>query len=64
MRIAKRDFYAFVSNPVGNRHRTVAHVDQQRYMRMPLWYNRDKSEKPRSCKGFEGFWFAFSSFSK
>ena len=39
-------------------------VDQQARGAVPLRYNKNKSEKPRSEKGFRGFRLCFSSFSK
>ena len=58
------DINAFVANPLSNGNSTIPHVDQKRYMRMPLRYNYDKPEKPRRIKGFEVFSLVFSSFSK
>ena len=64
MGIVISDVDAFVSYTVGNCHRRVPHLNQERNMAVPLRYNYDKPEKPRRIKGFEVFSLVFSSFSK
>ena len=58
------DVHALMPHPVCDCQRREAHLDQQRYMGVPLRYNYDKPEKPRRIKGFEVFSLVFSSFSK
>ena len=52
MGVTVGDVDTFMSHAVGNCHGTEAHVDQQRYMAVPLRYNYDKPEKPRISRVF------------
>ena len=55
MCVPQRYLNAFMTEPVRNRHRRKAHVDQQGNMAVPLRYNYDKPEESRNIKGFQGF---------
>lgn len=41
-----------VAEMLGDHFRGYAHVYQQRSIRVPVQYNKDKSENPRKIKGF------------
>ena len=64
MGVTVGDVDAFMSHAVGNCHGTEAHVDQQRYMTVPLRYNNDKRKKPLFSRGLSVCRHLFNSFSK
>ena len=49
------DINALMAYPVSNRRGAEAHVDEKRYMAVPLRYNNDKPDESRIIKGFQGF---------
>lgn len=51
VRIQRRR-YIFMPHPVCDNKSIKPLVDQKRHMRMPIQYNKDKSENPRKIKGF------------
>ena len=52
MGVTVGDIDTLMSDTIRDGYRTEAHVDQQRYMTVPLRYNYDKPEKPRISRVF------------
>ena len=52
MRITIGNLHAFMPNTIPNRHGRIAHINEQTHMTMPLRYNYDKPEKPRTSRVF------------
>ena len=52
MRIIVGNINTFVADPVGNSNRRKALVDQKADVAVPLRYNYDKPEKPRTSRVF------------
>ena len=52
MSIVISNIRCLMPDSVSNRQSGESHVDQQRYMTVPLRYNYDKPEKPRISRVF------------
>ena len=52
MGVTVGDIDALMSHTIRDGYRTEAHVDQQRYMTVPLRYNYDTPEKARISRVF------------
>ena len=64
MGVAVGDIDTLMSDTIRDGYRTEAHVDQQRYMTVPLRYNNDKQKKPLFSRGLSVCRLLFNSFSK
>ena len=58
------DVHALMPHPVCDCQCREAHLDQQRYMGVPLRYNNDKQKKPLFSRGLSVCRLLFNSFSK
>lgn len=48
----KRDLYLLVPKPFSNQKRRKAELNEKAGVRVPIQYNKDKSENPCKIKGF------------
>jgi len=64
MGVTVGDIDTLMSDTIRDGYRTEAHVDQQRYMTVPLRYNNDKRKKPLFSRGLSVCRHLFNSFSK
>ena len=58
------DVHTLMPHPVCDCQSREAHLDQQRYMGVPLRYNNDKQKKPLFSRGLSVCRLLFNSFSK